>query len=256
MGSISQKPTFVLVHGAWHQPAHGAKLVKALEGHGYNTVAVALPSSVEEGASIPEDMQTDVDEVRKSILKVLDRSDVIVVTHSYGGLPGSAAIEGLDTATRKKEGHNTSVVALAGISTFLQPVGMTVGDGREENPPGCTDFSAKATLPTGDAKYWFYHDCEQEEAEKYVRLLRPMSMSVLISKSTFAAFEVVPTHYLLCSDDKIFPYEGQKMVVQRIRDAGFKVREETVHTSHSPFLSQPERTADFLRRTAGEDIPE
>ena len=33
-----------------------------------------------------------------------------------------------------------------------------------------------------------------------------------------------------------------------------KVRVEEVASSHSPFLSMPERVAEFIRRSAGENI--
>lgn len=259
MSVASKRPTFVLVHGAWHRPAHGEKLVAALKAHGYNTVAPALASVIENGAPIPETMQPDIDVVRKAVMDVLDDgSDVIVVTHSYGGLPGSAALEGLDPATRKKQGFQTSVVALAGISTFFQPVGWTAADGREQNPPQIADPSGKATMPLKDPEpyHWFYHDLPKEEAEKYTSMLKPMSLMALMDKSKFAAYEVIPTHYLLCTQDYALLYEGQKLIVQRMKDAGANVREETIVSSHSPFLSMPERTADFLRRTAGENIPE
>ena len=253
-----QKPTFVLVHGAWHRPVHGEKLVAALDRHGYKSLALALPSSVEPGAPILEDSQPDIDVIRKAIIDVLDSgSNAIVVMHSYGGIPGMSAVKDLDTASRKKAGFDTSVIALAGISTFLQPAGWTVRDGREDNPPQLIDNSAPATMPIeGLSIPGFYADLPKDEAEKYTSFLRPMSMGALLDECKFTAYEVIPVHYLLCTEDKAFPYEGQKMNVQRIEDAGFRVRTETVVSSHSPFLSMPDRTADFLRRTAGEHIPE
>ena len=255
---IAPKPTFVLVHGAWHRPVHGEKLVAALGRHGYHSVALALPSTVEPGAPVPEDSQADIDVIRQAIVDVLESgSDAIVVTHSYGGIPGMSALKDLDTASRRKAGFDTSVTALAGISTFFQPVGWDLRDGREENPRYLADMSEPAKLPIeGQSIPAFYADLPEDEAQKYTSLLRPMSLAALIDKCRFAAYEFVPVHYLLCTEDRAITYEGQKMIVKRIKDAGFDVRTETVASSHSPFLSMPERTADFLRRTAGEQVPE
>ena len=217
------------------------------------------PSSVEPGAEIPDDCQPDIDVIRKTVLEELDNGlDVIVVTHSYGGIPGTSALRGLDAASRKKAGFNTSVAALAGMATFLVPEDCTVMYGREPNPPSLADPNTKAALPLKDPGpiHTFYHDLAKEEAEKYAATLRPMSLPALMSPNQFAPYEVIPTHYLLCTEDRAILYEGQKMITQRIKDAGCFIREETVKCGHSPFLSMPERTAEFLRRTAGEQIPE
>ena len=39
------------------------------------------------------------------------------------------------------------------------------------------------------------------------------------------------------------------------RDSELRIREESVDSGHSPFLSRTEQTADFIRRVAGEDVP-
>jgi len=39
------------------------------------------------------------------------------------------------------------------------------------------------------------------------------------------------------------------------RGSKLRIREEIVDSGHSPFLSMTERTADFIRRTAGERVP-
>ena len=257
--AAAKKPTFVNVHGAWHRPVHGEKLAAVMEAHGYRMVSVALPSSVEPGAEIPDDCQPDVDVIRKAVLEELDNGlDVIVVTHSYGGIPGTSALRGLDAASRKKAGFNTSVAALAGMATFFVPEGCTVLEGQEPNSPSIADPNIKAALPLKDPGpiHTFYHDLAKDEAERYAAALRPMSLPALMSPNQFAAYEVIPTHYLLCTEDRAILYNGQRRMTQRIKNAGSFIRVETVKCGHSPFLSMPERTAEFLRRTAGEQILE
>src|SRR5690242_14165031 len=107
------KPTIVAVHGAWHSPECWQPLTEILQTHGYSVRAVALPSVVDEGAQPPSDPRDDIAAVREAILAVLEGSDVLVVPHSYGGIPTTSAVKGLDRKSRLAQGKATSVVGLA-----------------------------------------------------------------------------------------------------------------------------------------------
>jgi pimeloyl-ACP methyl ester carboxylesterase len=52
--------------------------------------------------------------------------DVVVITHSYGCIPGLAALAGLDSATRQASGQDNGVKAVAMIAGFLCPPGNTM----------------------------------------------------------------------------------------------------------------------------------
>ena len=121
------KPTIVFVHGAWHRPAHFEPLSQVLHSHGYPTRAVALPSVVEEGETPPEDPRTDITAIGKVIDEVLKGgSNVLVVPHSYGGIPTVSAVKGLDARTRLAAGYATHVIGIAAISAFLGKKGESL----------------------------------------------------------------------------------------------------------------------------------
>ena len=63
------------------------------------------------------------------LLPVLDMEghDVIMISHSYGGMPASAAARGLGKADRAAEGKTTSVLGQSFIASIL-PRG---GDGKD-----------------------------------------------------------------------------------------------------------------------------
>ncbi|OAP55994.1 hypothetical protein AYL99_10146 [Fonsecaea erecta] len=251
------KPTFVIVHGAWHRPAHFEPLMKALNQHGYRTVAPALPSVDKLPDEVVPDHQADIAIVREAILAELEcedgaAADVIVVPHSYGGLPSSGAIRGLEKPTREAAGHKTGVVGLAALTSFVLPAGMTLAAVEGREPPQLPDLFDP---PPADL---FFHDLPSDEAARWAAQLGPMSSRALLDASSFTAYTApgVRVHYLLVEDDRAIKFPTQQAIVARMREDGADPRTESLPgCGHSPFLSRIEETVAFLRRSAGEDVP-
>ncbi|KIW94800.1 uncharacterized protein Z519_04777 [Cladophialophora bantiana CBS 173.52] len=251
------KPTFVIVHGAWHRPAHFEPLMTALNRHGYRAVAPALPSVHKAPTEIVPDHHEDVAAVRQAILDELDGgADVIVVPHSYGGIPASGAVRGLDRQSRAAAGgHTTAVVAIAAITSFIIPAGTSIVDTDQHERPTVPDILAP---PPAEL---FYHDLlPAAESERWSALLNPMSSHALFDTCTFSAYTALPIHYLMATDDRAMDFAKQERVVARMRAADgavLPIRTEVLQgCGHSPFLSRVEETVAFLRRSAGEDVPE
>lgn len=103
------KPSFVCVPGAWHTPAGYDALIKLLQKDGYDAVAVSLPSV---GCKpVTYDFSEDVEAIRSTVTKLSDDGkDVIPVLHSYGGMCGGQALEGLAKEERASKGLKGGVV--------------------------------------------------------------------------------------------------------------------------------------------------
>ena len=54
--------------------------------------------------------------------------------------------------------------------------------------------------------------------------------------------------------DQALVIELQRLFVEGARQQGAEVRVEVCGTAHSPHLSAVERTGEFVRRSAGEDV--
>jgi pimeloyl-ACP methyl ester carboxylesterase len=251
------KPVLVLVHGAWHSPAHFKPLKGYLEGVGYNCVPVKLPSVIQnEGDDVPTSLELDIHEVRSTVLKVLDSgNNAVVLAHSYGGLPTMSALEGLDQKSRVNAGYTNCVEAIACIAAFVLPVGTSLIDTSGGFPAPTHDVRGDLLFVNEPGPvYWFYADLPEKETQKWVALLRPHSWKVNLDKAKFAAYEAIPTSYLICTKDAAFPPEAQREICKTASKGGLKVRVEEIDSSHSPFLSMVEKTGDFVRRSAGENI--
>lgn len=249
------RPSLVFVPGAWHSPAHFSPVISHLTTLGYHCISAALPSTGSETALAS--FEPDVEVIRKAVLAELDRGqNVVLVTHSYGGIPGASALSGLSTKYRAAAGFSTSVVAIAMMCSFIVPAGSSlnvVRQGRDIPSWQVYDGDLLSFGPPGPEPL-LYHDLPPAEASHWASLLRPWSFKVLDSKGLYSAWDDIPTSYLVCTLDKMIPPPRQRMMIQGALDGGAQVRVEEVESSHSPFLSMPERTAEFIRRAAGEKL--
>ena len=220
----------------------------------------ALPSAVDPtvpGTEVPADQEPDIAVVRDAINGELDLGlDVVVVPHSYGGMPAISALVDLGPVARSQAGYQTSVVAIAGISTFVLPADMPINQNQSKDG-GVTDVVGNVIRlkESPGAVEAFYHDLPKAEGEKWAASLKPAtSLAALVQPSKYTAYEDIPVHFLLCTDDRANPEEIQRMVVDRIQESEkAKLQVTEIHCSHSPFLSRVDETTAFLRRAAGEE---
>lgn len=115
----STRPFFVIIPGASQSPSHYAYLSHLLNLAGYPTFSAILPSL---GATTEVTAQDDTDYIRnRMLLPILDHSkrDIIMIMHSYSGMPGSAAAAGLSKTERAAEGKTTSVIGQIFITAML-----------------------------------------------------------------------------------------------------------------------------------------
>jgi pimeloyl-ACP methyl ester carboxylesterase len=197
--------------------------------------------------------------IRNTIVSQLEAGrDVVVVTHSYGCIPGLAALAGLDSATRQASGQDNGVKAVVMIAGFLCPPGNTMLAmmGGQLLPQYL--YEGDTTLPFSGpgAIHMLYNDIEINEALKAVWRLKPQSYGINTSiiPDQLAGLKSIPLKFLVCKIDNATPLDMQTASVQGFRNAGVEVYAEIAESGHSPFLNFPEETARFVRRAAGEGI--
>jgi hypothetical protein len=90
----AQRKTFVLVHGAWHGGWCWRRVSDLLEKRGHKVFTPTLTGVGERSHLMSKDINLDThitDIV--NVFKWEDLKDVCLVVHSYGGYPGSGALE-------------------------------------------------------------------------------------------------------------------------------------------------------------------
>jgi pimeloyl-ACP methyl ester carboxylesterase len=130
----SAKPTIILVHGAWHNAHHLRSFVERLEEAGFKCITPDLPS-VGGDPPIPNGDQ-DVQTIREAILSVINKGDNCVVgLHSYAGIPGSSALEGLGKNQRAQNGLKAGVIGLIYLPAWVLPKNQSLVGMRGGYPP-------------------------------------------------------------------------------------------------------------------------
>jgi pimeloyl-ACP methyl ester carboxylesterase len=86
--------TFVLVHGAWHGGWCWRRVADRLEGKGHKVFAPTLTGVGERSHLLNSDINLDthINDV-VNVVKWEDLREICLVVHSYGGWPGSGALE-------------------------------------------------------------------------------------------------------------------------------------------------------------------
>src|SRR5262245_1882245 len=94
MAQTSARKTFVLVHGAYHGGWCWRRVSDLLEQKGHKVFVVTLTGLGERSHLLTKD--TDLDTHIADVVNVIkweDLKDICLVAHSYGGWPGSGAVE-------------------------------------------------------------------------------------------------------------------------------------------------------------------
>lgn len=132
----------VFVHGSWHVPAHLDPIIEMARSRGYEAKAPLLPScsvlaasnsdkaAADSAIPPPEgwpDHFADARVVRAAIDEPLARGrSVLVVGHSYGGIPASEAVTPEVTFKHRQNlGLAGGVVGIFFMNAYLAPVGMS-----------------------------------------------------------------------------------------------------------------------------------
>ncbi len=228
---------FLLIHGSCHGAWCWDDLIPALEALGHTARAIDLPSH---GADKTPVKDVTLDLYARAIIDAID-TPVTLVGHSMAGYPITAAAE---LAPEK-------ISKLIYLCAYVPKAGMTLGDRRKSAPTQplieairiCDDRISFEIDPTMAAEK-FYHDVEQARAAWAVSKLGPQPIAP--QETVLAVTETLQRHYIRCLDDRTIPPAFQVTMTQ---DWPAETVSE-MHSSHSPFLSDPIGLAKLLSRVA------
>jgi SAM-dependent methyltransferase/predicted alpha/beta hydrolase family esterase len=219
--------TFVLIHGAsdvgwyWH-------LVEAeLRARGHDVVAPDLPA---------DDESLDLNDYADAVVAaVADRRDLILVAQSFGGFTAPLVAVRLP------------VDALVFVAAMIPAPGEAPNDWwqRTDYRNAVAEQAARDGGATGseDPYVSFYHDVPRELAAQALSQARAHpSAACGVSPWPLEALPDVPTHFVLCTEDRFFPPDFlRRTVADRLG-----VVPDEIAAGHCVALSRPKELADIL----------
>ena len=232
-----QKPTVVLVHGAFADSSSWKGVVEKLQPHDYPVVAAGNPLRG----------LTSGDEYVRQLVASIE-GPVVLVGHSYGGAVISNAARGLDNvkallfvaAFMSDEGE--SAVDLAGkfpgstLGEALRPVPITLPDGSR---------TADLYIERGKFHHQFAADVPEETAAVMAATQRPVTNAALTEAASTPAWKEIPSWVLLATEDLNIPLQTQTFMAERA-----KATAVAVTASHAVGVSLPGDVARLINEAA------
>ncbi|OLN88353.1 hypothetical protein CCHL11_00534 [Colletotrichum chlorophyti] len=229
-------PTVVFTPGAWHGPQSFDLVRAGLTLKGYESKAITLPSVGAEPATVG--LEADAAVLRSTLETLADAGkEIVLVVHSYGGMVGGNAVEGLGYQQRAANNKKGGVITLVYLSAFAAPNGTSLLDMLSgEYLPWMRVEGDKVFADTPEKI--FYADVNPILRAKAIAELSWQSNRVFSDPATYEPWnDGINVMYFHCEQDQAIPLAIQEQMAAQF-PSGYATF--YANTSHSPFLSRPD----------------
>ncbi|PVI00211.1 alpha/beta-hydrolase [Periconia macrospinosa] len=244
--------TIMIIPAAWHVPEHYASLETHLRSQNLEVFTERLPSMSIRVSRSSQSPSKDAAYIRDKLRPSVNAGkDVILLMHSYGGLPGALAAKGFTKSERVANGREGGVIGLIFMCAYIggdrESTLLSKLPGGRYQPWQFHNQRSAALIPI-NPKHFFYNLVEDSVAETAVSLLvpfaEPAASTPLDGQSAWAdaAFNGKRT-YIKTTRDNAFPLEAQNAMV---RDSGVEWDVVELDAGHSPHLSHTGEVARIV----------
>ena len=232
VGTMTRLPNIVLVHGAWADGSSWNDVTERLQADGYRVTAPQFPLT---------SLTDDVARLRQ----VLARQDgpTVLAGHSYGGQIMTAL--GTDAPHAR---------ALAYVAAFGLDSGESIGALLAQEPPTAAlahlsvDSQGYSWIPEDDYINHFAADVDPVRAKVMHATQQPLPTSALEDVMTEPAWRVLPSWFLVASDDRAIPPRAERQFATRM---GATIVD--IPSDHVAMVSHPEAAVGLIK-TAAESV--
>jgi pimeloyl-ACP methyl ester carboxylesterase len=206
--------TYVLIHGAGGDSWYWHLVAPELRALGHDVVAVDLPC---------DDDRAGLEEYADAVVAAIgDRPEAILVAQSLGAF----------TAPLVCDRVPVSLMVL--VAAMVPMPGESAGEWRAN--------TGHVMPEPFDGAEVFTHDLPPDLAEESKRHVREQSGTPFGQPWPLSAWPDVPTRFLLCRDDRLFPAEFQRRVVHD----RLGITPDEMDGGHLPALARPQELARRL----------
>jgi pimeloyl-ACP methyl ester carboxylesterase len=227
---MSEKPTVVLVHGAWADGSCWSAVIESLQAAGFTVTAPQFPET---------SLAAGVARLRQVLRR--QPGPIVLAGHSYGGQIMTAL--GTDAP---------NVAGLVYVAAFGLEQGESLGALLGGGPPTpalahlIVDEQGFAWLPEEDFVGHFASGVETSRARVMWAVQQGLSMSTFEDVMGVPAWKSLPSWYLVAmNDEAIPPPDAERMFAQRM---GANTIE--VPSGHLAMVSHPDEVVRLIEAAA------
>ncbi|MDH3039357.1 alpha/beta hydrolase, partial [Streptomyces sp. TRM75561] len=228
-----EKPTVVLVHGAFADSSSWNGVIKNLQREGYPVIAPANPlRGLHEDAAYLRGLLDSIP------------GPVVLAGHSYGGSVLSEAAAGTD-----------HVKALVYIASFQPDIGESTSALAAKFPGGKLGealHTVPVPLPDGGTandlyiqqdkfRAVFAADVPKATTTLMAATQRPITSAALDDTATQAAWKTIPSWSLITTQDLAIPADSMRFMSKRAHS-----HTTEINASHAVTVSQPRAVSDII----------
>ncbi|MFG3695402.1 alpha/beta fold hydrolase [Stutzerimonas stutzeri] len=232
----AEKPTVILVHGAFAESASWNGVASRLIDQGYPVVAAANPLR---GVANDAEYVSDIIEHTAG--------PIVLVGHSYGGSVITNAVKG-----------SSKVKALVYVAAFAPAVGESAAVLAGRFPGSTLGPTLAEPVQLGDGNQDLYiqqdkfaeqfaADVAPAEAALMAATQRPVTAAALNEGSQQSAWDYVPSWFVYGTADKNIPEAALKFMAER---AGSRKTLTIPGASHVVMTSHPDEVAALISEAA------
>jgi pimeloyl-ACP methyl ester carboxylesterase len=235
----SQKPTIVLVHGAFNESSSWEGVIRELPD-GYRVIAAAVPlRGVKSDSSY---LASLIDSIR---------GPVVLVGHSISGMTITNAATG-----------KSNVKALVYVAALAPDAGETANDLLSKFPGGTSGSALGPPVDLGGGAHDLYVQPEKFHAQfaadvsaSKARIMaltqRPLADTIFGEQSGPPAWKSIPSWFIYGTGDKNLPVATTEFMAKR---AGARKVVELKGASHLLMVSRPKETAKLILEAAQQTL--
>ena len=223
---MSDKPTIVLVHGAWTDSSSWTAVIESLQADGYMVAAPSFPGT---------SLAADVARLRQILRR--QSGPVVLAGHCYGGQIMTAL--GSDSS---------QVTALVYVAAFGLNEGESLGTVLANAAPTAAlahlivDEHDVAWIPEEDFLKYFAADLDPVNARVLCAVQQGLSMRSLDDVMGAPAWRSHRTWYLVATNDDAIPPDLEWMFARRMGAHTVEVA-----SSHLVIISHPNEVVELIK---------
>lgn len=237
--SQTKKTIYIIAPGSFAKPALYSQLKGEILSKGYDAEVVALPSVDEGIGKPPATMEEDAAHIRQIILSHMNHKtkpkDVVLITHSYSGIPGNCALKGLGSADRLAQNEATAVIAYVAMASYLpmeaESIRSIYASYGVELPEPLKSGVPGGYMPVNHkviAGAVFNDVSDPNLIQEQALHFAAHSSDSFDGKVTYEAWKTIPTLAIVPEMDLLMPLNLQDGMIQRA-NLGWEVKRSLVN---------------------------